>query len=76
MTSKLLAILWQGGEKSSIKPKADFNVGEDVVALRKAMEGLGRMFLSPHVLPLCALCEPNALFTVCTEENNLLYIRP
>ncbi|XP_012684086.1 annexin A3a [Clupea harengus] len=31
----------KGGEKSSIKPKADFNVGEDVVALRKAMEGLG-----------------------------------
>ncbi|XP_048099525.1 annexin A3a isoform X1 [Alosa alosa] len=31
----------KGGEKSSIKPKADFNSGDDVVALRKAMEGIG-----------------------------------
>ncbi|XP_076125715.1 annexin A3a isoform X2 [Alosa pseudoharengus] len=31
----------KGGEKSSIKPKADFNPGDDVVALRKAMEGIG-----------------------------------
>ncbi|XP_062400047.1 annexin A3a isoform X1 [Sardina pilchardus] len=31
----------KGGEKGSIKPKADFNPGEDVVALRKAIEGIG-----------------------------------
>ncbi|KAL2092360.1 hypothetical protein ACEWY4_012158 [Coilia grayii] len=31
----------KGGEKSSIKPKPDFNAGEDAVALRKAIEGLG-----------------------------------
>ncbi|XP_070690009.1 annexin A3a isoform X1 [Pempheris klunzingeri] len=29
------------GERGTIKPKADFDAGEDAVALRKAIEGLG-----------------------------------
>ncbi|KAM6954490.1 annexin A3a [Aplochiton taeniatus] len=29
------------GERGSVKPKADFKVGDDVAALRKAIEGLG-----------------------------------
>ncbi|XP_063050520.1 annexin A3a isoform X2 [Engraulis encrasicolus] len=31
----------KGSDKGSVKAKADFNAGEDVVALRKAIEGLG-----------------------------------
>lgn len=31
----------KGGERGSIKSKADFSAADDVVALRKAMEGLG-----------------------------------
>ncbi|XP_010779905.1 annexin A3-like isoform X2 [Notothenia coriiceps] len=31
----------QTGERGTIKPKADFDAGDDVVALRKAIEGLG-----------------------------------
>ncbi len=31
----------QTGERGTIKPKANFDAGDDAVALRKAIEGLG-----------------------------------
>lgn len=32
---------FQGGERGTIKPKANFDAKDDAVALRKAIEGLG-----------------------------------
>ena len=38
----------QTGDRGTIKPKAGFDAGEDAVALRKAIEGLGRSHTHTH----------------------------
>lgn len=38
----------QTGDRGTIKPKAGFDAGEDAVALRKAIEGLGRLHTRTH----------------------------
>ncbi len=36
-----LLIILQPGERGTIKAQSNFNVSEDVAALRKAIEGIG-----------------------------------
>lgn len=53
-----LLVMLQGSDKGSVKAKADFNAGEDVVALRKAIEGLGRLIMHFFyvIVVWCFLC--------------------
>lgn len=55
----------QTGDRGTIKPKANFDAGDDAVALRKAIEGLGTK-TQTHTLASdlrSYLCEEIALWT-------------